>query len=144
MAEQPAEQTQDMMQLWREWLTQSERQLNAFFNEMMGSETFARSTGASLETFAAFQRLMGQGMERYLSFINVPSRTDIVGLAETLRSIEDRLAKIEQTLQIAAEAVDGREPSPPVSEPRRTRRRPGARAAGRGSNGSPIPEELRR
>lgn len=146
MPEQSDKQVPDIMQLWREWLTASERQFNAFCNEVMSSETFAQSTGRYLETYTAFQRLMTQGMERYLSFINVPSRSDVVGLGETLRSIEDRLTRIEETLQIAAATVDGNGASaPPKREPRRTRRPAGARAAKEtGAEAPAIPEELRR
>lgn len=145
MAEEAEEQAPDITQLWRDWLTQSERQFNAFFTEMMGSETFARSSGGSMEAFAGFQRVMAQGMERYLAFINVPSKTDLVNVAEALRTIDERLARIEETLQLAAEAVDGTTSAPPpVREPRRTRRAEGATAAKNHAETEPIPEELRR
>ena len=139
-------QAQDVVQLWREWLTLSERQFNSFFNEVMGSDQFARSAAGYMETFAASQRLMAQGMERYLSFVNIPSRNDIASLAETLQSIETRLAQIEETLQLAAEAVDGSEAGPPPQEePKRTRQPAGAHAAAEtGTEKSGIPDNLRR
>ncbi len=139
-------QAQDVVQLWREWLTLSERQFNSFFNEVMGSDQFARSAAGYMETFAASQRLMAQGMERYLSFVNMPSRNDIAGLAETLQSIETRLAQIEETLQLAAEAVDGiAVGAPSREEPKRTRRPAGAQATEEtNTEKSGIPEDLRR
>ena len=139
-------QAQDVVQLWREWLTLSERQFNSFFNEVMGSDQFARSAAGYMETFAASQRLMAQGMERYLSFVNMPSRNDIASLAETLQSVETRLAQIEETLQLAAEAVDGSAASaPPREEPKRTRRPAAAQAAEETATvQSAIPEDLQR
>ena len=144
-------QAQDVVQLWREWLTLSERQFNSFFNEVMGSDQFARSAAGYMETFAASQRLMAQGMERYLSFVNMPSRNDIASLAETLQSIETRLAQIEETLQLAAEAVDGSAfdggaaGAPSREEPKRTRQPAGAQAAEESDTGqSGIPANLRR
>src|SRR3990172_9144492 len=125
MADETNQQAPDIMQLWRQWLTESERQLNAFTNEAMGNEAFARSAGGFLESYAAVQKLMAEAMQRYLAFVNMPSRTDVVGLGETLRSIENRLARIEETLQIAAEAVDGGARPLPREEPARTRRPPG-------------------
>ncbi len=124
MSEQSNQQLPDFMGMWRTWLTESERQLNAFFGQMMGSDEFSRSAGGFLEMYAASQRLMAENMERYLAFINVPSRTDIIALGETLRSIETRLSRIEETLQLAAAAIDsGGEAVPlPLDEPRRTRR----------------------
>ena len=146
MAEQSDKQAPDVMQLWREWLTQSERQFNAFSNEAMNTEAFARTVGGYMEMYAAFQRLMTEGMQRYLSFINMPSRTDVTALGEMLRTIEGRLARIEETLQIAAEAMDTNERSAmPVAEPTRTRRPPGVPPAGEDGTEAPaLPEELRR
>jgi hypothetical protein len=146
MSEQSDKQVPEIMQLWREWLTQSERQFNAFFNEAMNTEAFARTAGGYMEMYAGFQRMLAEGMQRYLSFINVPSRSDVVGLGETLRAIEGRLAHIEETLQIAAAAVDAGERGPaPASEPARTRRPPGVPAAEEARAEAPaIPEELRR
>jgi hypothetical protein len=89
-------------------------------------------------------------MQRYLAFVNVPSRSDVTGLGETLRSIEDRLAKIEETLQIAADAVDARERTQITHEPARTRQAPSfpdmpeSIPAFNSGNSSSIPEELRR
>jgi hypothetical protein len=142
MPEEPENRAQDIAEIWREWLTQSERQFNAFFNEAMDTEAFARSMGGYMEMMTAFQRMVTEGMQRYLTFVNMPSRTDVMGLGETLRSIEARLARIEEMLQIAAEVVEASErPSPPASEPFRTRRPPGLAFEERVEA---VPEELRR
>jgi hypothetical protein len=142
-SQQPDGQQADVMQLWREWLTQTERQFNAFTSETMSSEAFARSVSGVMEAYTSIQRLMTEVMERYLTFLNMPSRNDVVGLAETLRNIEDRLARIEATLQIAADHVDS-VTAAPMNEPARTRQ-PEGLAEG---NGLPaagaVPEELRR
>jgi hypothetical protein len=122
MAQDQNRQQPDVVQLWRDWLTQSERQFNSFLNDAMGSDGFARSTGSYMELYVMFQRMMAQGMERYLNFMNMPSRTDIISLGETLRNIEARLSRIEETLQIAAAAVDGPGYDRYHHEPARTRR----------------------
>ena len=151
MSEQTEQPSPDVMEAWREWLTQTERQFNTFFNEAMNTEPFARSMGGYMEITAAFQRTMAEGMQRYLTFMNMPSRTDVVDLGETLRSIEDRLSRIEEMLQIAAEAVDmdeEREAARP--EPSRTRTPPGysvtedAQEAPKDPQGEPVPQGFRR
>lgn len=145
MAEQASGQSTDIMEIWREWLTQSERQFNSFFNEAMGTESFSRSAGNYVEMTAAFQRMVTEGMQRYLEFVNMPSRTDVVGLGATLRNIEERLAKIEELLQIAADAVTEEErPATPRSEPLRTRRPPADFPFPVEERTEPVPEELRR
>lgn len=143
MSEETNKQQQpDFTELWREWLTQTERQFNSFFNEMMGSESFARSVGGYMEVAAMFQRMVADSMERYLAFMNMPSRSDIVGLGETMRNIESRLARIEEAFRVAASIGDG-ELSP--DEPARTKRPASFPLIGEPQReGAAVPEQLRR
>lgn len=144
MPEQTAGQTQDVTELWREWLTQTERQFNAFFSQTMNSEPFARNMSGYMEMTAALQSMVTDGMQRYLTFMNMPSRTDVTGMGETLRSIEDRLSRIEEMLQIAAEAIDMTEDDP-RREPSRTRIPPGyAPVEETRQKAGAVPEGLRR
>jgi hypothetical protein len=142
----PGQALPDFLQLWRDWLTESERQFNSLMNQVMSADASARGMGTSVEAYAAFQRVLADGMQRYLAFVNMPSRTDVLGLGEALRSIEERLARIEETLQIAAEAVDMRERDmlTPSEEPSRTRRPPSFLDDVAGAPAAPVPEELRR
>ncbi len=114
----------DVGQLWRNWLVDTERQWNAFFNDVMGTDSFGRFLGGYMEIYSTFQRLVAQNMERSLSTLNVPSRSDIVELSERLGGVEERLAAIESNLRALAEAVG--HPSQPAAvtqlRPRRTRR----------------------
>jgi len=113
----------DVAQLWRNWLTETEHQWNAFFNDVMGTDSFGRLLGGYVEIYGTFQRLVTQNMERSLSTLNVPTRSDIVDLSERLSSVEERLASIESSLRALAEAVG--HPTQPAAvtqlRPRRTR-----------------------
>ncbi len=114
----------DVGQLWRNWLVDTERQWNSFLNDVMGTDSFGRFLGGYTEVYSMFQRLVAQNMERSLSTLNVPSRSDIVELSERLGGVEERLAAIESNLRALAEAVG--HPSQPAAvtqlRPRRTRR----------------------
>ena len=110
MAEQTNAQTPDVMQLWRDWLTETERQFNSFFADAMNQDAAARGVGGYVEMTAGFQRMMADFMQRYLAFMNLPSRTDVVGVAETLSAIEERLSRIEETLNVALTVSDASEP----------------------------------
>jgi hypothetical protein len=114
----------DVGQLWRNWLTDTERQWNSFFNEVMGTDSFGRFLGGYMEIYSTFQRLVAQNMERSLSTLNVPSRSDITELSERLSSVEERLGSIESGLKILAEAAGQPIESASVTQlrPRRTRR----------------------
>ena len=114
----------DVGQLWRTWLTETERQWNTFFNDVMGTDSFGRFLGGYMDIYSTFQRLVAENMERSLSTLNVPSRSDIVELSERLSGVEERLAAIESSINGLAEAVG--HPSEPAAvtqlRPRRTRR----------------------
>jgi len=141
--EQSGQRPPELMEFWRQWLTESERQFNAFFNTAMNTDAFGRTAGGYMEMYAGFQRMLAEGMQRYLSFINMPSRTDVIGLGETLRVIDARLARIEETLQIAAE-VSGPDRGPaPVREPARTRRPTEAPPLEAWEEAARIPEQFR-
>ncbi len=88
----------DVMDLWRNWLTETERQWNSFFNDVMGTDSFGRLTGNYMEAYSVLQRALNQGMERYLNTFNLPTHSDVVELGERLHNIEERLTSIETNL----------------------------------------------
>lgn len=113
----------DVMELWRNWLTETERQFNGFFNQVMGTDSFGRVAGSYLDGYAVLQRALNQGMERYLNTFNLPTHSDIVELGERLHNIEERLASIESNISNLY-SERGISPSAPVTQlrPARTRR----------------------
>ena len=121
----------DPLAMWREWLSQSERQWNTFFNESMSTPQYSQNVGRFMELYVAAQRQLGETMGRHLAALNVPTRADVLGLGERLIGLETRLARIEAAL--ARLVPDGAGGSPggasiPVERPPRTKRPPGAAA----------------
>jgi hypothetical protein len=113
----------EAMDLWRSWLTETERQWNSFFAEVMGRESFGRVAGSYMEAYSVVQRVLNQGMERYLNTFNLPTHSDVVELGERLHNIEERLASLEANLNNLATAA-GIPTTAAVTQlrPRRTRR----------------------
>jgi phage tail tape-measure protein len=113
----------EAMDLWRNWLTETERQWNSFFSEVMGRDSFGRVAGNYMEVYSIIQRTLNQGMERYLNTFNLPTHSDVVELGERLHNIEERLASLEANLNNLATA-SGIETTASVTQlrPRRTRR----------------------
>ena len=99
----------EAMDLWRNWLTETERQWNSFFAEVMGRDSFGRVTGSYMEVYSVVQRALNQGMERYLNTFNLPTHSDVVELAERLNDIEERLASLEANLRNLATACRHRD-----------------------------------
>lgn len=113
----------DVAELWRGWLTETERQLNGFFNEVMGTESFGRVAGNYMDGYAVVQRALNQGMERYLTTFNLPTHSDIMELGERLSTIEDRLSTIEANIKTFADKAGVQsEASVTQLRPRRTRK----------------------
>jgi len=113
----------EAMELWRNWLTETERQWNSFFAEVMGRDSFGRVAGSYMEAYSVVQRALNQGMERYLNTFNLPTHSDVVELGERLHNIEERLATLEANLNNFASAA-GIPTTAAVTQlrPRRTRR----------------------
>jgi hypothetical protein len=113
----------DVAKMWQSWLTETERQLNGFFGDVLGTEQFARWSGNFVDGYAIVQRQLNESMERYLNTFNLPTHSDVVELGERLNGIEERLASLEATVRTVAEQA-GYVASAPVTQlrPRRTRK----------------------
>jgi polyhydroxyalkanoic acid synthase PhaR subunit len=119
----------DPFAMWREWVAQSERQWNAFFNEVMGTEQYSQSMGRLMALSLDQQKSMSEAMGRYLGALNLPTRSDVFALGDRLAGIEKRLASMEERM----ERLAGAGPVPPgltptVPRPPRTKK-PSAAAA---------------
>ena len=99
-----AEQATDPLQAWRDWMTESERQLNSFFNDAMSTDQFSRGMGQFMDLYLNSQKTMNDTFGRYLSAFNLPSRTDVLDIANRLTHIEDRLSAIESSLAASVRA----------------------------------------
>lgn len=88
------------------WRTIRDANLDAWAKSMAAmtnTDAFAQAIGAQLDTLLAasapMKKIVQQLMEQYLAQANMPSRTEIVSLAERLTNIEMRL----DDMQVAVE-----------------------------------------
>ncbi|MEP7215935.1 MAG: hypothetical protein ABI782_06745 [Anaerolineaceae bacterium] len=88
----------DPFEMWRDWMANSERQLNGFLNNAMSTDQFTQSMGQLMDVYLNLQKSMNEVMGRTFSALNLPTRTDILSLGERLSAIEDRLGAIESGL----------------------------------------------
>lgn len=119
-----AKEAVDPFTAWRDWLGQAERQLNTFFNNVMGTDQYTRALGQFNDFSLNMQKSMGEAMGRYLSSLNLPTREDFAALGDRLASIEERLGTIERAsggLQPSVSEIQGPSNSP---RPPRTRKPP--------------------
>jgi hypothetical protein len=119
-----AEQTPpvpDPFSIWREWVSQSERQWNAFLNQVMGTEQYNQSMSRFMDTYLDMQKNLGDVMGRYLSALNVASRADVLALGDRLAVIENLL----RSMNVNAPESRGlavTSTAPPVPRPPRTKK----------------------
>jgi len=116
----------DPLAMWRDWVTNSERQWNSFLNDMMSTDEFGKSMGRFMDLYLNMQKQLNESMGRYLNVLNLPTRSDVFGLGDRLSMIEARLAGIDARLasMAPAERTASAPPSPAanVTRPPRTRK----------------------
>jgi polyhydroxyalkanoic acid synthase PhaR subunit len=112
----------DPIAAWREWLGQSERQWNAFLNEAMATEQFGQSMASSMDAYLNMQKTMNEAFGRYFTALNIPTRSDVLGLGDRLSVIEDRLASIEALLTGLTRSREGEGSDQSIPRPPRTKR----------------------
>lgn len=120
----------DFSEAWRQWATQSERQWNEFFNQMMGTEEFSQSLGRNLDVFLHFQKTMNEAMGSFFTAMNVPTRTDVLALGDRLLAIENRLAALEAQVSAALASAPASGTKAASSRPKRTKRPPASEGGG--------------
>jgi hypothetical protein len=122
------QESQNPLDLWRQFITDSERQWNGFFKDVLGTDAFSTSMNAWVEASLTVQRMIADQLERYYTAFNIPTHGDLVALGERMKAIEDTLARIEERMA-PVDAVSRASVRP---KPARTKR-PTAAAAANGA-----------
>ena len=120
-----ADKSNDPVALWQNMIGEMEKGFNAFANQAMASPEFSKVVNQVGGATAGAQKQLGELMERYLLTMNLPSRAQMVGMAERLQSIEGQLNEIKSMLQ-QMQGNTASTGSPATPRPPRTRRPPPA------------------
>jgi SMC interacting uncharacterized protein involved in chromosome segregation len=94
-----ADKGNDPLALWQSMIGEMEKGFNAFANQAMASPQFAKAMNQAGGVTAGAQKQLGELMEKYLVSMNMPSRAQMIGMAERLQSIEGQLNEIKALLQ---------------------------------------------
>ncbi len=109
-----------------ELVTQWERNFNEMSNQLMGTDEFSKSMNQFQNMQMEFQRNFSEVMARQLANFNIPSRDDIIAVAEQIREMDRRLSRIESALEKTNTGFTASEP--PRKGPARTRKPPSQRS----------------
>ena len=122
-----ADQSNDPLALWQKMIGEMEKGFNAFANQAMASPQFSKAINQAGSASAGAQKQFGELMEKYLLSMNLPSRAQMVGMAERLQSSEGQLNEIKAMLhQMQSHSGVSHGGSSAAPRPPRTRRPPAA------------------
>ena len=122
-----ADKSNDPVAMWQNMIGEMEKGFNSFANQAMASPEFSKVVNQVGGVTAGAQKQFGDLMEKYLVGMNLPSRAQMVGMAERLQSIEGQLNEIKALLHQVhnnSSAPDGGYSGTP--RPPRTKRPPQA------------------
>ena len=120
-----ADKGNDPVAVWQTMIGEMEKGFNSFANKAMESPEFSKVVNQVGGVTAGAQKQLGEMMEKYLVGMNLPSRAQMVGMAERLQSIETQLNEIKALLQQNNAAARG-SGYPAAPKPPRTKRLPSA------------------
>ena len=93
-----ADNSNDPAVIWQTMIGEMEKGFNAFANQAMASPQFSKVVNQVGGVTAGAQKQLGDLMEKYLLTMNLPSRAQMVSMAERLQSIEGQLNEIKALL----------------------------------------------
>jgi SMC interacting uncharacterized protein involved in chromosome segregation len=117
-----ADKNNDPVVLWQTMIGEMEKGFNSFANQAMASPEFSKVMNQVGGVTAGAQKQLGELIEKYLISMNLPSRAQMVSMAERLQSIEGQLNEIKALLhQVHSNSAAGGG-FPTAPRPPRTRR----------------------
>lgn len=106
---------------WRQFITDSERQWNGFFKEVLGTDAMSTSMNAYVEASLTIQRMVADNLQRLYETFNIPTHGDLVDLGQRMKAIEDALVRIEVSRRSGSPRGGGKN-APARARPPRTKR----------------------
>lgn len=117
----------DPVEIWHTMLGEMEKGFNSFATQTMASPEFSKVMNQAGGIAAGAQKQFGDMMEKYLVGMNLPSRAQLVTMAERLQAVEAQLSEIKTILYRMQDKSGGAgERFAGTPKPPRTRRPPSA------------------
>jgi hypothetical protein len=104
VADNDKDKPADPMALWRDMLSQWETNVNALANKTMASDEYSSSMHGTMGGMLKLQETMKQFMATYLASANLPSRAEVLAIAERIGGLEARLDRMNALLERIAQA----------------------------------------
>ena len=119
-----ADKSNDPVAMWQNMIGEMEKGFNSLANQTMSSPEFSKVMNQVGGVAAGAQKQLGEMMEKYLVSMNLPSRAQMVGMAERIQGIEGQLNEIKAMLHQIHHNSLAPEGGYGTSRPPRTKRPP--------------------
>jgi len=100
----------DLMAQWKQFLDQWIAAWSKVLEQAMGTENFAQAMGKQLEGFlnvsAPVKKAAEQQIESGLATMGLPSRTQVIGLAQQIAGLEDKIESVEDRIDAVLARLD--------------------------------------
>lgn len=114
----------DPAEAFRELLTQWERGFDSLANSIMGTEGFSRSMNQMQDAQLGAQKAFRDFVTQNLTMANMPTRDDLLRVAESVQDLDKRMARIEALLEDIAPAATRAKPRTRKGPPRTRKPQP--------------------
>jgi polyhydroxyalkanoic acid synthase PhaR subunit len=84
-------------EIWKDFYSQSSN----IFDEKMQESFPAEGLGQILEMNLQFKKMIDETTERYLEFVNMPTRTDLANLSSLIVNVDAKVDDLEELLEEA-------------------------------------------
>ena len=121
-----ADKGNDPAVIWQTMIGEMEKGFNSFANKAMESPEFSKVMNQVGGVTAGAQKQLGEMMEKYLVSMNLPSRAQLVGMAERIQAMEGQLNEIKSMLHQIHHNSLAPESGYTSSRPPRTKQPPSA------------------
>ena len=101
----------DPLQMWRDAIGKLETDANALAAGGLKSPEVMRTLRQSMAVSSGMQQAFEKLVEAYLKRVNLPSRQDLVALAESLQRIEEKLDRLLPAQEAGPRPARTRQPS---------------------------------
>src|SRR5437867_11124842 len=103
-----------MMTEWKQFINKLIDARSKILDKEMGTEHFAKLMGQTLDqmlvTAAPAKKVDDQQIEQALQALNLPSRSQLTGIAKQLVELEDRIDRLEDSMNAKLRRLAEREP----------------------------------
>jgi polyhydroxyalkanoic acid synthase PhaR subunit len=88
-------QETNLFEMWKDFYTQS----SSFFDKQMKENFPSQGIGQVLEMNLQFKKMVDETTEKYLEFVNLPSRKDIAKISSQIVNVDAKVDDLEELLE---------------------------------------------